>query len=150
MNHPIPFTSSTHLDPLNIAAPVLIIEDHVQVRQAIHRMLQKTSHDIRMAADRQTGLAEIRVLPPKSLIISDINLTGEPYQLDGLALAKSTYYHRNSQHQPLIITSSLGIAHEDILTEALQEGIIDYILDKPFGIQELRFAIHRIVLNKLG
>ncbi|MFY7998526.1 MAG: response regulator [Candidatus Kapaibacteriota bacterium] len=113
---------------------VLIIEDHVQMRQLIERHLKKEGYTVLGAGDGTEGLAMAKEHIP-DVIISDILMPG----LSGYEVLKEIRADLHTTHIPLLFISSKADGAE--IRHAMNLGADDY-LTKPIQIKELIHAVN--------
>ena len=112
---------------------VLIIDDEPVVRAHLRRLLELRGFTVDDAADGQAGLAAVARDEP-DLVLLDLTLP----DLDGVEVARRM--RATGTRIPLVLCSG----NLDHSTErALEPGIVQSILHKPFSIEELLAAIER-------
>lgn len=113
---------------------ILIIEDHVQMRQLIERHLKKEGYVVLGAGDGTEGLTLAKEHVP-DVIISDIVMPG----LSGYEVLREIRADLQTTHIPLLFISSKADVAE--IRHAMNLGADDY-LTKPIQIKELLQAVH--------
>jgi len=127
---------------------ILVIDDEMLVREALHRVLTSTTVTVIAAADAGEGLATLRA-SPVDLVIIDVVLPG----MDGVAAIKEIRRHHPAL--PIIAISGGGdfglsgyrpesistIAYLAACTAAGANGV----LAKPFETAELRSLIAQVL-----
>jgi two-component system, OmpR family, KDP operon response regulator KdpE len=108
------------------SAPILIIDDEVQIRRLLEITLSANDYRVSEASTGKEGLAAAATVHP-ALIILDLGLP----DTDGLEILKKL---REWYEKPIIILSVRN-SEEDII-KALDNGANDY-LTKPFRTGEL-------------
>ena len=83
---------------------VLIIEDLPSWRKSLKRYLQHEPFNLFFATDYCEALQKAKLFP-FDLIILDVNLSGVPYNVDGLNLAEQLW-EWNQQIKVIIVTGS--------------------------------------------
>jgi two-component system, cell cycle response regulator CpdR len=114
-------------------ARILLSEDDDAVRGFVLRALESFGHDVRAAADGGAALAALGE-EPFDLLLTDIVMP----VMDGIALALKA----SADWPDMPILMMTGYAHERQRAHNLDDLIFD-VLDKPFGLAQLRAAIDR-------
>jgi two-component system, NtrC family, response regulator AtoC len=112
---------------------ILIIEDDQTLRGAVQRFLQRSGHDVRVAADGELGV--IAALErPFDVVLVDLNLPG----INGLGVI-ARLREAGDDSVPVVMT-----AYPEVRTAvaALKAGAYDYI-NKPFDLSDLASLIDR-------
>ncbi len=135
------------------ALRILIIEDHLALRQTLAQLFESHGHQADFAADGLTGL-RLALSHPPDVIILDIGLPG----IDGLQVCQRLRAQAD-RHIPILMLTA-----RDTLQDKLQgfvSGADDYLL-KPFANEELlarcvalsmRHRVgtqHRLILGSLS
>lgn len=113
---------------------VLIVEDEEALRAGLVDLLEGDGHQVRVAADGETGLA-LGADPRVELVLLDLMLP----KIDGLEVCR-----RLRQSRPglaILILTARGAEEEKVL--GLQAGADDYVA-KPFGSRELLARIEAL------
>ena len=112
---------------------VLIIDDEPVVRVYLRRLLELRGFTVEDAADGQAGLAAIARSEP-DLVLLDLTMP----DLDGVEVARRL--RATGTRVPVVLCSG----NLDPSTErAMEPGIVQSILHKPFSTEELLAAIER-------
>jgi DNA-binding response OmpR family regulator len=115
-------------------AKILLVEDTVELAEAIRRELTADGHTVQLAADGKTALAYFRAEPP-DLVLLDWMLP----ELDGLSVLRQI---REDSHVPVLMLSARGDATDRVI--GLEVGADDY-LSKPFSNRELLARVHALL-----
>jgi len=118
---------------------ILLLEDDLQLNDAISQYLTSTGHAILSARDGQIAL-DILNKEKFDLLVLDINVP----KIDGLTLLEKI--HAQKRMIPTIYISAL-IDIEDI-TRAFDLGCYDY-LKKPFHLKELTLRINKLMKTRI-
>ncbi len=118
---------------------ILLLEDDLQLNNAISQYLKSTGHILISARDGEVAL-EVLKYEKFDLLVLDINVPG----IDGLSLLEKI--HEQKIMAPTIYISAL-IDIEDI-TRAFDLGCYDY-LKKPFHLKELTLRINKLMKTRL-
>ena len=116
---------------------VLVIEDDIDLREFLTRLLSQDGWAVRAAADAESALADAvdPSAPVPDLIITDVVLPGR----DGLSLIQELRALTTTARTPMIV---LTARHGDeATTDGLSSGADDYIT-KPFSTDELLARVH--------
>jgi two-component system, NtrC family, response regulator AtoC len=121
-----------------VGLEILLIDDEPDLRLVLEEALREAEHRVTVAGDGAEGLNHVisRVF---DVVICDVRLP----KIDGLTL-----FRRIRQESPstdvILMTAYAEVA--DAVT-ALKQGAFDY-LTKPFDIDELLLAMHRIAEHR--
>ena len=118
---------------------ILLLEDDLQLNDAITQYLTTTGHAIINVRDGKSAL-DILNNEKFDLLVLDINVP----EIDGLSLLEKV--HEQKRMIPTIYISAL-IDIEDI-TRAFDLGCYDY-LKKPFHLKELTLRINKIMKTRI-
>ena len=105
---------------------ILVVEDEVEIRRLVRRVLEHEGHEVHEAATLQRGLIEAGTRRP-DLVVLDLGLPDG----DGVELVREL---RKWSTIPVIILSARTLEADKIT--ALDAGADDYLI-KPFGAGEL-------------
>jgi DNA-binding response OmpR family regulator len=108
-------------------ARILVVEDNLALAEGVAYNLRHEGHDVRIAEDGETGLAEARAWSP-SLVILDLMLP----RLDGYGVLSAIRADRNDV--PVIILTARGEEADKVRGFRLDA---DQYVTKPFGVLEL-------------
>ena len=108
-------------------ARILVVEDNLSLAEGVAYNLRHEGHDVRIAEDGETGLAEARAWSP-SLVILDLMLP----RLDGYGVLSAIRADRNDV--PVIILTARGEEADKVRGFRLDA---DQYVTKPFGVLEL-------------
>jgi DNA-binding response OmpR family regulator len=121
-------------------ARILIVDDERSLREMISSGLDKEDYEVKKAEDAMSAIDMLRT-EPFNVVVTDKNMPGTQHKneggLDVLQFAKAS----NPACGVLMMT---GYASIESAIEAMRLGAFDYI-SKPFGINELREKIARII-----
>jgi two-component system, OmpR family, response regulator len=114
---------------------ILLIEDDLEMAEAISSDLIDHGYDVRHAASGLDGAAQAET-GTSDLLIVDRMLPG----LDGLAIIKRV--RERNLHTPVLVLSALGDVNERV--RGLKAGGDDY-LTKPFALSELTARVEALL-----
>ena len=124
---------------------VLLIEDEVDIAEAIAYQLEKVGLQVRIARTGEEGLEAVR--KGADLVLLDLNLPG----MDGLEVCRMIRRQTSTAHVPIIIVSARADEVDRVL--GLEMGADDYLV-KPFSLKELaarcRAALRRADTGEEG
>jgi two-component system NtrC family response regulator/two-component system nitrogen regulation response regulator GlnG len=109
------------------AAPILVVEDEVDLRNSYERILRRLNLDV-IAVERAADGLDIARSQAVRLVITDLKLP----DMDGIALIRA--FRACADPPPIIVASGLDSAATR--RAALEAGAIAY-LTKPFSIATL-------------
>ena len=120
---------------------VLVADDKVEMRKLIATVLRKDGYEVSEATDGLDLLAQIELTArtrsaPIGVIISDVRMPGLT-GLDLLAILRCA-----SWETPVILITAFG---DDATHAQARELGVSAVFDKPFEIDDLRAAVHRLV-----
>jgi CheY-like chemotaxis protein len=124
-----PSASAAQFSP---GAQILVVDDSKEVREVLEELLNRYGHTVVSCPDGESGLVELETRR-FDLVIVDVGLPG----ISGLELA-----NRLKQRWPGT-TIALMTGYLDRLgPEDAQENGVDFVLGKPFSIDQVRSVIH--------
>ncbi len=107
---------------------VVVIEDELDIAEAISYQLEKIGLQVRVARTGEEGLDAVR--RGTDLVLLDLNLPG----MDGLEVCRMIRRQQSTAHIPIIIVSARTEEVDRVL--GLEIGADDYVV-KPFSLKEL-------------
>jgi DNA-binding NtrC family response regulator len=116
---------------------ILVVDDDKAIRDVVLGMLLSMGCETIGAEDALEGL-NIFHSHDCNIIVTDMDMPG----MDGLHFA--AHIKEISPSTPVVLMT--GQAREQIL-EKVKRSYIDWILYKPFGLEELEETIQRLVIN---
>ncbi len=136
--HPFPVLSSPTIPladglPSTTAARILIVDDNVDMRDYLRRLLSPT-YIVRVVADGAAALQVARSWLP-DLILTDVMMPG----LSGFELLAALHADARTRFTPVIVLSAR--AGEEAIVEGLEAGAVDYLV-KPFSAREVLARVH--------
>ncbi|MBI5380088.1 MAG: response regulator [Nitrospirae bacterium] len=114
-------------------AVILIIDDEENVRTILAEILMTQGHSVRMAASGKEGLDLFRD-ERHDLVLTDLGMPG----MTGWEVAWAV--KELSRETPVILVTGWG---EDLNPDTVREGTIDFILSKPFGVNDVLTLVVR-------
>ena len=120
-------------------ATILVIDDEVQIRRLLRRILEEEGHKVVLADTGDEGLAHAGTDRP-DVIVLDLGLP----DVDGLEVLKVL---RSRSSVPILILSVREA--EETIVEALDGGADDY-LTKPFRTGELLARIRALLRHRVS
>jgi DNA-binding response OmpR family regulator len=118
---------------------VLVIEDDVDVRDAIGRLLTATGHEVRLCATALDGLREVAAHPP-DIVVLDLGLP----DLDGAAVLSRI---RATSQVPIVVATAREAESEMI--RLLRAGADDYVV-KPYSAEQIEARIAAMLRRGRG
>jgi len=114
---------------------ILVVDDEPTVCKAIEMMLKYYGHDVQTAADGAAAVALFEA-GQFDLIITDYLMP----EMKGDQLA--THVKRCRPEQRIIMVTAFA---EDFLSHGKPTGGVDFVLTKPFSLDQLRGAIAQVM-----
>ncbi|NNC72230.1 MAG: response regulator [Sphingomonadaceae bacterium] len=114
---------------------ILVVEDEDMVRAVAERALARQGYQVTSAEDGERALEIIGENPDFDLILSDVVMPG----MDGPAMAREL--RKTLPDVPILFMS--GYAEEQLRDSINLEEV--HFLPKPFSVQQLAEAVHKIV-----
>ena len=113
---------------------ILAVDDDKNIAQLIELYLTKEGHDVRLAFDGPTALAEFAAFAPR-LVVLDLMLPG----IDGYEICRQI---RKTSGVPIIMLTARGEVFDKVL--GLELGADDYMV-KPFDGKELAARVKAVL-----
>ena len=117
---------------------ILVVDDEPTVCKAIQMMLRYYGHDVQVANDGASALAAFEG-GRFDLVITDYLMP----EMKGDELV--TQIKRSHPNQRIILVTAFA---EDFLAYGKPTGGVDFVLNKPFSLEELRGAIAEVMAVK--
>ncbi|KLU66360.1 sporulation initiation phosphotransferase F [Desulfosporosinus acididurans] len=117
---------------------LLIVDDNLGIRSLLNALFSSKGYTVLTATSGIEALSLAKAQLP-DLIISDIKMPG----LNGLELREQL--HRYNPNIRVILMSAYTDQQE--INEILRNGAIDYVMTKPFDLEELSIAVDTLLLN---
>ena len=121
--------------------PLLLVDDDSAVRKALRKPLEAWGCHVSEAVNGRDAIEQL-THSPRQLVLSDIDMP----EMDGLDLL--THIQKDFPGSGIIMVT--GMAHEQLIDEALERGAIGFI-QKPFRLPELKsqvtFALRKLLLT---
>jgi two-component system cell cycle response regulator DivK len=109
------------------AKRILVIEDNVDSRDLLVKLLRQCGYEVASACDSEGGFIEANLQIP-DLIVTDVNMPGT----DGIEFVKTVKANPTLSEIPIIVTTAYG---SSVAYEAKKAGA-DAAIDKPFDFDE--------------
>jgi len=123
---------------------ILVLDDDLQMRESLGKLLRKQGYEVLLAADGQAGLELLREHPVQ-LILTDLKMPG----MDGLALLRKV--KRLSPEVEIIGFTGQGSIEEAV--EAMKQGAWDFLtkpIDRARLLQVVRRALEKQALVQVN
>jgi CheY-like chemotaxis protein len=114
---------------------ILVVDDEPTVCKAIQMMLKYFGHEVQVAGGGAVALAVFETRP-FDLVITDYLMP----EMRGDQLV--THIRQRRPDQRIILATAFA---EDFLAHGKSGGGVDYVLTKPFSLEELRAAIAKVM-----
>lgn len=122
-------------------AHILIVDDEAVYRKNLAFLLETEGHDVQTAATGAEAIDLAHAMTPH-LLIADWRLRGSITGLDVVETLSRAYLD-------LLTIMITGFAAEDLAPEA-HDLRIARVLEKPFGLNDLRDAVHEILATDMA
>ena len=119
-------------------ATILVIDDDVEVRRMMNRVLSQTGHVVHEAANGRLGIDACRIHRP-SIVITDILM---PEQ-EGIETIRTL--RREWPETRIIAVSGGGYSHNMLFLDMARQLGADTALPKPFRAAELLDAVNQLL-----
>jgi CheY-like chemotaxis protein len=114
---------------------ILVVDDEPTVCKAIHMMLRYYGHDVQTACDGVNAMALFKARE-FDLVITDYLMP----EMRGDQLV--TQIKQSRPNQRIIMVTAFA---EDFLADGKPTGGVDFVLNKPFSLEDLRAAISQVM-----
>lgn len=125
---------------MNVAGKLLIVEDDLDLREAVEDTLMLSGYEVVTADSGEAGLKQLAAHGDIQCVISDVNMGG----MDGHELLRQI--KKQYPHIPVILNTAYGSIDRSV--EAMRDGAVDYLV-KPFEPKLLLETVGRYVGNRL-
>jgi CheY-like chemotaxis protein len=113
-------------------AQILVVDDSKEMREVLRELLERYGHTVVCREDGESGLLELETRR-FDLVIADVGLPG----ISGLELAS-----RVKQRLPGTTVALMTGYLDRLGPEDAQANGVDFVLGKPFSIDQVRSVIH--------
>jgi DNA-binding response OmpR family regulator len=119
---------------------ILIVDDDIDLREALQEILEFTGYVVFTAANAQDGIIILRHLEtPPSLIISDVRMS----DVDGYEFRQAVHSDERWRSVPFVFLT----ARSRIQDEARRRGLdADGYMVKPFVVEDLLATVRQILV----
>ncbi|HWX43421.1 MAG TPA: response regulator [Blastocatellia bacterium] len=115
---------------------ILIIEDNLDSRDLLCKLLKLSGYRVSTASDGESGYAAAVAGAP-DLIITDINMP----KIDGIEFVKRVRFDRVLGKVPIMVVTAYGPS----VTHDAQEAGADATLDKPFDFDNFLHTVRSLL-----
>jgi len=119
---------------------ILVVEDEVDIRELVRYALEKEGWSVRLAADGEAALREVRERAP-DLLLLDLMLPG----MDGLQVCRRLRSQEATAQLPIVMLTARG--EENDVVSGLNLGADDYIT-KPFSPRVLAARLKAVLRRR--
>lgn len=116
------------------SAQILLVEDDETLADLVARHLRAHGYDVTIAPTAEAASAALAAGLRPSIVVLDINLPGET----GLSLVRGSAL-RDAGGPPVLVASAMTVS-----PTRLREAGVAGFLPKPFSLESLVTAIHRL------
>ena len=121
---------------------VLVIEDDLDVQQALAQTLTDEGYDVDCAEDGAAALARLRASVEKpSVMILDLRMP----RLDGFGFRKAQLASADTADIPVVVVTAGGVAPNEMAALGLA-----YVLQKPVDLEILLRVVRRLASGALA
>jgi two-component system, NtrC family, response regulator HydG len=117
---------------------LLVVDDELGVRTALHDLLTSERYSVELAADGNEALERLAELPP-DVVLTDLDMP----RMDGFELLRAL--RQRARDLPVIVITAATEVRSAV--EAMRAGASDY-LTKPIDFDELQLAVERAVQQR--
>jgi two-component system, chemotaxis family, chemotaxis protein CheY len=114
--------------------PILIVDDHDDVRESLEMLIQIEGFAVRTARNGLEALEEMRRKPTPCVVLLDLHMP----VMDGFAFRAEQRKHADLMAIPVVIFSG----HHDVKAAASKLGI-EAFFGKPFEIEDVMTLVSR-------
>ena len=135
------FSGEATLEPKTgpaVSLNILLVEDHADTRQCLHRLLESRGHRVCSAEDSQSAI-ELSEREKFDLLIADIGLPDR----SGLELLREL--RQRELNLPAIALSGYGMPKDVGISK--EAGFIEHLV-KPVDLQKLHAVINAVAITK--
>ncbi|MHA7128717.1 response regulator [Algoriphagus namhaensis] len=118
---------------INVNSKILVIDDELEIRNAISRFLVKKGFEVILAGTLKEGREKVSGEKP-DLVFLDVNLP------DGNGLEELEYLNKNGHNSKFVVMSAFD--HSEARQKAMSLGAKDF-LSKPFSIKQLNLIVQQ-------
>lgn len=120
-----------------MAGRVLLVEDEVNIAEAIRFILTRDGHEVTVESDGRAALARVADLAP-DLVILDLMLPG----LSGLEILSALRAAEATRSLPVLMLTAKGQGRDREAAEAA--GVSDF-MTKPFANADMRAKVRALL-----
>lgn len=117
-------------------AKILVIEDNIDSRDILSKLLRMSGYDVISASDGETGLDMATDQKP-DLIITDINMP----KMDGIEFVKRIRTDTALGETPVLVVTAFGI---NVAREAVEAGA-NASAEKPFDFDKFLATVENLI-----
>jgi two-component system response regulator TrcR len=113
---------------------ILVVDDEPAVAETIRMVLAISGHKVEVAGSAEEALGRFAA-GKYDLVVTDLSLP----KMDGLDFARAV--KEQSPGQPIILITAYA---ESMGAETKRLANVDFLMGKPFSLQQLQEALHKI------
>jgi DNA-binding response OmpR family regulator len=125
------------------ATRITILDDQPQALALMRDMLEPEGYEISCMTRVEPELDEIRASAP-SLVIIDLRLSTDQRILSGWDVVRLVRSHADLHRVPILVISADHALLKSLAREAAAMRAV-YLLPKPFGIDQLKATVERVL-----
>lgn len=115
---------------------IIVVDDNAGIRRLIYEILTQEGYIVETAENGMECLIKVQTNKP-DLVILDAKMPGK----NGLEIAKDL--KKGNSHLPIIIITAYS--EMNLINEAIESGIIEYYLTKPFDLNIIRNIVKSLL-----
>lgn len=120
---------------------ILVVDDHAGVRRVMFEFLSNEGFEVETAANGIEAIQKATTRAP-ALILLDLRMPG----ISGLETM--IRLQKILPNVPVVIVTAYS--EQDVLKTAVEAGLVQYQLRKPFDLEELRSLINWIISERVA
>jgi len=120
---------------------LLVVDDNAGIRRLLYELLTQEGYSVQMAENGMECLIKVQESEPE-LVILDAKMPGK----SGLETVNEL--KKGNPDLPIIMITAYS--EMPIINEALDRGLIDHYLAKPFDLDEVRRLVAAIVKRRIN
>ncbi len=117
---------------------ILVVDDTKAIRDILSKILSFMGYEVVVASSGNEGLNRF-LKSSFELVLTDFNMPG----IDGCTLALRI--KDKSPNTPVVLITG---SEEEVVMERLKGGCVDYVMLKPFHLEDIEEIVHRMIDEK--
>jgi two-component system capsular synthesis sensor histidine kinase RcsC len=117
---------------------ILVVDDTKAIRDILSKILSFMGYEVVVASSGNEGLNRF-LKSSFELVLTDFDMPG----IDGCTLALRI--KDKSPNTPVVLITG---SEEEVVMERLKGGCVDYVMLKPFHLEDIEEIVHRMIDEK--